>query len=153
MTNQNIPHIVIIGGGFGGMETAKRLAKAPVQITLIERHNYHLFQPLLYQIAIAGLVPSQIAYPLRTIFRRQKNLTFQMGEVSAIDFDARYIRTNGSVIAYDYLVLAIGGEANFFGLKAVEENSFQLKSIETATSTRNHLLKMFEQASREVDHD
>ncbi len=147
------PHIVIVGAGFGGMETAQRLANAPVEITLIDRQNYHLFQPLLYQVAIAGLVPSQIAYPLRTIFRKQKNLTFQMGEVTSIDFNARYIRSNGSVIAYDYLVLAVGGQTNFFGLNAVEENGFQLKSIEDATGTRNHLLRMFERASREVDPD
>ncbi|MBN2118733.1 MAG: NAD(P)/FAD-dependent oxidoreductase [Anaerolineales bacterium] len=153
MKTDKLPRVVIVGAGFGGLKTAQKLAHAPVQITLIDRYNYHLFQPLLYQIAIAGLVPSQIAYPLRTIFRRQKNLTFQMGEISAVDFDARYVRTNGSVIAYDYLVLAVGGEANFFGLRAVEENSFQLKSIESATSTRNHLLRMFERASREADPD
>ncbi len=153
MKTEKLPHVVIVGAGFGGLETAQRLAHSPVQITLIDRHNYHLFQPLLYQIAIAGLVPSQIAYPLRTIFRHQKNLTFQMSEVTSIDFDARYVRTNGSVIAYDYLVLAIGGQTNFFGLNAVEENGFQLKSIESATSTRNHLLRMFEQANREVDPD
>ncbi|HEX2995931.1 MAG TPA: NAD(P)/FAD-dependent oxidoreductase [Anaerolineales bacterium] len=151
MNTEKLPRVVIVGAGFGGLMTAQKLAGTPVQITLIDRQNYHLFQPLLYQIAIAGLVPSQIAYPLRTIFRRQKNLTFQMGEVTAIDLEARYIRTNGSVIAYDYLVLSVGGEANFYGLKTVEENSFQLKSIETATGTRNHLLRMFEQASREVD--
>lgn len=108
---------------------------------------------MLYQIAVAGLIPSQIAYPLRTIFRRQKNLTFQLGEVTSIDFEARYIRTNGSVIAYDYLVLAVGGQTNFFGLNTVEENSFQLKSIESATSTRNHLLSMLERACREVDSE
>jgi len=151
MKPEKLPHIVIVGAGFGGLETAQKLAHAPVQITLIDRHNYHLFQPLLYQIAIAGLVPSQIAYPLRTIFRRQKNLTFQMSEVTSIDFNARYIRTNGSVIAYDYLVLAIGGQTNFFGVTGAEENGFQLKSIESATGTRNHLLRMLEQASREVD--
>jgi NADH dehydrogenase len=150
---EHIPHVVIVGAGFGGLETAQKLAHAPVRITLLDRHNYHLFQPLLYQIAIAGLVPSQIAYPLRTIFRHQKNLTFQMGEVTSIDFNSRYIRTNGSVIAYDYLVLAIGGQTNFFGMKAVEENGFQLKSIEDATGTRNHLLRVFEQASREIDPD
>ncbi len=153
MKTETHPHIVIVGAGFGGMETAQRLANAPVEITLIDRQNYHLFQPLLYQVAIAGLVPSQIAYPLRTIFRKQKNLTFQMGEVTSIDFNARYIRSNGSVIAYDYLVLAVGGQTNFFGLNAVEENGFQLKSIEDATGTRNHLLRMFERASREVDPD
>src|SRR5215210_4578174 len=153
MKPETLPHVVIIGAGFGGLETSQKLAHAPVQITLIDRHNYHLFQPLLYQIAIAGLVPSQIAYPLRTIFRHYKNLTFQMGEVASIDFDARYVRSNGSVIAYDYLVLAVGGQTNFFGLNAVEENGFQLKSIESATGTRNHLLRMFERASREIDPD
>ena len=151
MNTNKLPHVVIVGAGFGGMEAAKKLANAPVQITLIDRQNYHLFQPLLYQVAIAGLVPSQIAYPLRTIFRRQKNLTFQMGEVTSIDLNSQYVRTNGSVIAYDYLILAIGGQTNFFGLNAVEENGFQLKSIEDATGTRNHLLRMFERASREVD--
>jgi NADH dehydrogenase len=147
------PHVVIVGAGFGGMETAQKLRNAPIQITLIDRQNYHLFQPLLYQVAIAGLVPSQIAYPLRTIFRKQKNLTFQMGEVTSIDFEARYVHSNGSVIAYDYLVLAVGGQTNFFGLQGVKDNGFQLKSIEDATGTRNHLLRMFERASREVDPD
>ena len=153
MKTEHLPHVVIVGAGFGGLETAQRLRNAPVRITLIDRQNYHLFQPLLYQVAIAGLVPSQIAYPLRTIFRKQKNLTFQMGEVTSVDFDGRYVRSNGSVIAFDYLVLAVGGQTNFFGLNAVEENGFQLKSIEDATGTRNHLLRMFERASREVDPD
>src|SRR6186713_1849530 len=116
MNIQKVPHVVIIGAGFGGLQATQKLAGAPVRITVIDRHNYHLFQPLLYQVAIAGLVPSQIAYPLRSIFRHQKNLTFQMGEVTSIDFNARYVRTNGSVIAYDYLVLAIGGRTNFFGV-------------------------------------
>ena len=153
MNIKTLPHVVIIGAGFGGMEVARKLAKAPVRITLIDKHNYHLFQPLLYQVAIAGLVPSQIAYPLRTIFRRQKNIAFQMGEVTAIDFDDRYVKTNGSVIAYDYLVLAVGGQTNFFGNQSVEQNGFQLKSVESAVAVRNHLLKIFEQASREVDMD
>ena len=151
MKTQELPHVVILGGGFGGLTAARKLRGAPVRITLIDRHNYHLFQPLLYKVAIAGLVPAQIAYPLRTIFRHQTNLSFQMGEVTSIDFNARYVRTNGSVIAYDYLVLAIGGQTNFFGLQAVQEHGFQLKSVEDATGTRNHLLKMFEKASREVD--
>lgn len=153
MNTQKLPHVVIVGAGFGGMEAARRLANAPVQITLIDRHNYHLFQPLLYQVAIAGLVPSQIAYPVRTIFRRQKNLTFQMGEVTSIDFESCYIKMDGSIMAYDYLVLAVGGQTNFFGMSAVERNSIQLKGIESAVSARNHLLEVFEKASREVDAD
>jgi NADH dehydrogenase len=151
MNPQKLPHILIVGAGFGGLEAAQRLAKAPVRITLIDRQNYHLFQPLLYQVAIAGLVPSQIAYPLRTIFRRQRNLTFQMGEVTAIDFDSRYVKLDGSVIAYDYLILAVGGRTNFFGMPALEQNAFQVKDVESAVVTRNHLLGTFEQASREAD--
>jgi len=151
MNIQKLPHVVIIGAGFGGLEAARKLRKASVQITIIDRHNYHLFQPLLYQVAIAGLVPSQIAYPLRTIFRRQKNVNFQMGEVSSIDFGSRYVKADGSVIAYDYLILAVGGQTNFYGLHAVEQNGFQLKSVESAVNTRNHLLGILEEASREVD--
>ncbi len=153
MNAQVTPHVVIIGAGFGGMEAARKLANAPVRITLINRENYHLFQPLLYQVAIAGLVPSQIAYPVRTIFRHQENLSFQMGEVTAIDFDAKFVKMDGSVLAYDYLILAIGGQTNFFKLQTVEENGYQLKNIESAVETRNHLLEMFERASREPDPD
>ncbi len=151
MKTTNLPHIVIVGAGFAGLETARGLANARVRITLIDKQNHHLFQPLLYQVAIAGLLPSQIAYPVRTIFRSQKNLTFQMGEVTAIDFDAKYIKLDGSVIAYDYHVLAVGGRTNFFGFDSLEKQGFQLKDIETAVKTRNHLLSMFERASHEAD--
>lgn len=145
------PHIVIVGAGFGGLEAAQRLSKAPVRITLVDKHNYHLFQPLLYQVAIAGLVPSQIAYPVRTIFRDQANLEFRLGEVTHIDFDAQFIQLDGSVIAYDTLILAVGGRTDFFGMNSLREHSLQLKDVESAIDTRNHLLKMFELASREVD--
>ncbi len=130
---------------------ALQLRDAPVRITLIDRQNYHLFQPLLYQVAIAGLLPSQIAYPLRTIFRKQKNITFQLGEVTGINLKERYVRMNGSVIAYDYLVIAVGAETNFFGMDSIQQDGFQVKNIQKAVSTRNHLLRMFEQASREAD--
>src|SRR5512142_2429104 len=153
MNAKATPHVVIIGAGFGGMEAARKLAHAPVRITLINRENYHLFQPLLYQVAIAGLVPSQIAYPVRTIFRHQKNFTFQMGEVTDINFDEKFVKLDGSVIAYDYLILAIGGETNFYKLSSIEQNAHQLKNVDSAVDTRNHLLSMFEKASREPDPD
>ncbi|MBI5953562.1 MAG: NAD(P)/FAD-dependent oxidoreductase [Chloroflexi bacterium] len=151
MNTNHLPHIVIVGAGFAGLEAARGLANAPVRITLIDKNNHHLFQPLLYQVAIAGLLPSQIAQPVRTIFRKQKNLTFQMGEVSAIDFDEKYVKLNGSVIAYDYLVVAVGGRTNFFGFDTIEKDGFQLKDLETAVRTRNHMLDMFEEASHEAD--
>lgn len=151
MNIQKTPHVVIVGAGFGGLQAAQRLANVPVRITIIDRHNYHLFQPLLYQVAIAGLVPSQIAYPLRWIFRRQKNIDFKMVEVSSIDFENCYVKANGSVIAYDYLILAVGGQTNFYGMEEVEHHGFQLKNVESAVETRNHLLRMFEEASREAD--
>ena len=151
MNTKQKPHIVIIGAGFAGLETARGLANAPVRITLIDKNNHHLFQPLLYQVAIAGLLPSQIAQPVRTIFRKQKNLAFQMGEVTEINLNEKFIRLNGSVIAYDYLVIAAGARTNFFGFDALEKHGLQLKDLETAVTTRNHLLSMFEQASHEGD--
>jgi NADH dehydrogenase len=146
-----LPHVVIVGAGFGGLEAARRLARAPVRITLIDRRNYHLFQPLLYQVAIAGLAPAQIAYPVRPIFRRQKNLTFVMGEVTGVDFEKRYIKMNGSFLAYDSLIVAVGGQTNFFGLHSIESHALQLKDIDSAVQARNHLLEMFEHAAREPD--
>ena len=151
MNTKQKPHVVIIGAGFAGLETARGLANSPVQITLIDKNNHHLFQPLLYQVAIAGLLPSQIAQPVRTIFRKQKNLAFQMGEVTEINLNEKFVKMNGSVIAYDYLVIAAGARTNFFGFDTLEKHGLQLKDLETAVTTRNHLLSMFEQASHEAD--
>ena len=120
----NTPEVVIPGAGFGGLNVARSLVKTPVHITLIDRQKYHLFQPLLYLVAIACLLPSEIAYPLRTIYRQWKNLTVPMGEVAGIDFEQRYERLNGSVIAYDDLVVARGAETNFFGMETVPGKTY-----------------------------
>ncbi|HBA92383.1 MAG TPA: FAD-dependent oxidoreductase, partial [Anaerolineaceae bacterium] len=137
-SKQNLKHVVIVGGGFGGLRAARRLAKAPVCITLIDRNNYHLFQPLLYQVATAGVSPTDVAYPLRSIFRRQKNLVYQMAEVTRVDLNNRRLETTNGSLDYDYLILAVGGETNYFGLESVAVNAFGLKGLEDASPIRDH---------------
>ena len=148
---QNIPHVVIIGAGFGGLHAALSLKNAPVRVTVVDRNNYHLFQPLLYQVATAGISPEEIAYPMRAILRRQKNADFRLAEVVEVNLpEKRLITTNGE-LDYDYLILAAGGETNTFGIQSVAEHGFGLKSIADATAIRTHLLKMFELAMNEPD--
>jgi NADH dehydrogenase len=151
MASTTLPHVVIVGAGFGGLEAARKLAKAPVRVTLIDRNNYHLFQPLLYQVAIAGLSPAQIAHPVRAILRRQRNLRFLMGEVTSVDFAAHKVTLDHTALAYDYLILAAGGRTNFFGLERVEQQGLPLKDIDDAVTIRNHLLSKFEESNREPD--
>ncbi|MEX2155211.1 MAG: NAD(P)/FAD-dependent oxidoreductase [Gemmatimonadales bacterium] len=145
------PTVVIVGAGFGGLRVARALRRAPVQVVLLDRNNYHLFQPLLYQVATAGLEPEQIAKPVRAILRGQKNFDFRMVEVTGGDVAARRLDTNFGPIAYDYLVLAPGGETNFFGLEAVARHALGLKDIGDGVSIRNHVLTCFEQAMLEAD--
>src|ERR1700719_4589042 len=109
------PHVVIVGAGFGGLEAAKTLGRAPVAITLIDRQNYHCFQPLLYQVATAALSPAEVAWPIRHILRRQQNATVWMAEVSGIDLAGRCIQTSAGPISYDYLVIATGATHSYFG--------------------------------------
>lgn len=149
--SNSIQHVVIIGAGFGGLRAAKTLAKTNVRITLIDRNNYHLFQPLLYQVATAGLAPNEIAYPLRGILRRQSNLTFKMTEVKEINLDKRQIYCNQEVINFDYLIVAAGSETNYFGNTELAGKSFGLKDIQEAEAIRNHILTQFEQAALEND--
>jgi NADH:ubiquinone reductase (H+-translocating) len=143
--------VVVVGAGFGGLRVARTLRRAPVQIVLLDRNNYHLFQPLLYQVATAGLEPEQIAKPVRAILRGQKNFDFRMVEVGGVDFAQRAVNTTAGPIAYDYLVLAHGGETNFFGLDAVARYGLGLKDIPDAVAIRNHVLSCFEQAMLEPD--
>jgi len=145
------PTVVVVGAGFGGLRVARALRRAPVQVVLLDRNNYHLFQPLLYQVATAGLEPEQIAKPVRAILRGQANLDFRMVEVTGADLATRRLETSAGSVSYDHLVLALGGETNFFGLDSVARHGFGLKDVNEAVAIRNHVLTCFEQAMLEPD--
>lgn len=148
---KNTPHIVIIGAGFGGMHAAKMLAGKPVRVTLIDKRNYHLFQPLLYQVATAGISPHEIAYPVRAIFQKQKNFTFLMSRVTRVDFASQTVFTEQNTLEYDYLIIAAGASVNFFGNESLEKNALSLKDVSDAVLMRNHVLRTFELAALEQD--
>jgi len=140
------PRVVIVGGGFGGINLAKQLKKTPVQVVLLDRNNYHLFQPLLYQVSTAGLEPDSIAFPLRGIFGRQKNFHFRMAEVRGVRPEEHILETGIGNIRYDYLVLATGSNTNFFGNKLIEEHAIGMKSLIEAVQIRNYVIKQFEES-------
>jgi len=150
MTSQSIPRIVIVGAGFGGLNAARTLAKAPVKITLIDRRNYHTFQPLLYQVATAGLSPGEIAAPVRSIFRGYKNVEVLMAEVTGFDLERRVVETSDAEIPYDYLIVAAGASHAYFGHDDWEPFAPGLKTIEDALEIRRRVLLAFELAEREA---
>lgn len=145
------PKVLILGAGFAGLNVARRLAKTAVDITLIDKNNYHLFQPLLYQVAAAYLDPGQIAKPIRGIFQKQANLTVKMTEVTDIRFENRMVITKDREFKYDYLIIAVGGKTNYFEMKGVREKGFSLKTLGDAVEIRNHILSSFEKAMLEED--
>jgi NADH dehydrogenase len=143
---QQRPHVVIVGAGFGGLEAAKTLGRAPVAITLLDRQNYHCFQPLLYQVATAALSPAEVAWPIRHILRRQQNATVLMAEVNGIDAAARLVKTTAGDFPFDFLVVATGARESYFGHDEWIAFAPGLKRIEDATRIRRSLLSAFEQA-------
>src|SRR5204862_5740293 len=147
------PRVVIVGAGFGGLRAARALRKAPVDAVLVDRHNYHLIQPLLYQVATAGLEPEQIARPVRAILRRQTNADFRLADVTGLDVGRRELATAPGPVHYDYLVLAVGGDTNFFGLNSVRRHGFALKDLPDALGIRHQVLRSFERAVLEPDAD
>ena len=145
------PRVVVLGAGFGGLRVARALGGKPVDVTLIDQNNYHLFQPLLYQVATSTLSPDSIAYPVRGALQDKRNQHFQLGTVQSVDLAARQVVTGSAVTPYDYLVIAVGGQTNFFGIESVEQHSFGIKDLQDATAIRNHLLRQFESAVLEPD--
>jgi NADH:ubiquinone reductase (H+-translocating) len=143
--------VVIVGGGFGGIEAAKALEGAPLDITLVDRANYHLFQPLLYQVAMAGLSPAEIASPIRGILAEQKNVRVVLGTVTHVDLERREVVVGQDAVGYDWLILAVGARTSYFGHDEWEIHAPGLKHIEDALEIRRRVLLAFERAEREPD--
>src|SRR5215467_706683 len=143
----NYPHVVIVGAGFGGLGVAEQLAHVPVEVTLIDRHNYHTFQPLLYQVATSLLNAEDVGAPVRGMFRHQENVNFHLATVTSIDVPGRKIKVDDSrEITFDYLVLAGGATVNFFGTPGAAEHAFPLYTLMNAVKLRNQVMRQFEAA-------
>jgi NADH:ubiquinone reductase (H+-translocating) len=152
--------VVVIGGGFGGLQAVSKLARAPVDITLIDRRNFHLFQPLTYQVATGALSPEEVAYPLRAIFKRRRNVRVLLGEVKRIDLEGRTVRVEPGVgesgpltIPYDTLIAAGGSRYSYFGHDEWETYAHEVKSLESAVAVRAQILSAFEAAELETDEE
>jgi NADH dehydrogenase len=145
------PRVVIVGAGFGGLFAAQALKRAPVDVTIVDRHNYHLFQPLLYQVATAGLPPSDIAWPIRSILHGQRNATVLLGEVVGVDRAARRVLLHDRALEFDWLIVATGSTHSYFGHDEWQPFAPGLKSIDDATAIRRRILRAFEAAEMEPD--
>src|SRR5947207_5495780 len=149
--HENRPRIVVVGAGFGGLEAARNLAKLPAQITPIDRKNHHTFQPLLYQVATAGISPGEIAAPIRWILRGRKNVAVLLDEVTGFDLQRKIVHLSDLEIPYDYLIVAAGARHSYFGHEEWEPLAPGLKTVEDALEIRRRVLLAFEMAEREPD--
>jgi NADH dehydrogenase FAD-containing subunit len=145
------PQVIIVGAGFGGLTAARALKRATVDITLVDRRNHHLSQPLLYQVAAAGLSPAEIAWPIRRLFRRQPNVRVLLGEVTGVDRERKLVRIGARSLLYDMLIVATGASHAYFGHDGWAPHAPGLKSIEDATEIRRRILLAFERAEMESD--
>ncbi|NRA51454.1 MAG: FAD-dependent oxidoreductase, partial [Phaeodactylibacter sp.] len=154
----NIPEtgqerIVIVGGGFGGLTLARELKKQDYQVVLIDKNNYHQFQPLFYQVAMSGLEPSSIVFPFRKAFQGEKNIYIRVTEVESVDTEKKQLQTSLGICNYDYLVLAIGADTNFFGNEEIASKAIPMKSVSEALYLRNRILTDYETALSVTDYD
>ncbi|MFT4850082.1 MAG: NADH dehydrogenase, partial [Sediminicola sp.] len=140
------PRIVIIGGGFAGISLAKKLSKQEVQVVLLDKHNYHTFQPLLYQVSTGGLEPDSIAYPIRKILKNFPNFHFRLANVEEIKAENKKVLTDIGELKFDYLVVASGSETNYFGNSEIEKYSMAMKTIPQSLNLRSLILENFEEA-------
>src|SRR5258708_10840042 len=144
LENSKRQRIVIIGAGFAGLTIARDLNDTNYEVFLIDRHNYHQFQPLMYQVATARLEPSSISFPLRKIFQHTKNVTIRIAEVQRVDTDKKVLYTSVGEISYDRLIISLGCTTNYFGNSGIQSNSFPMKSVPNAMALRNRILQTFE---------
>ena len=145
------PHVVIVGGGFGGLAAARALRGAPIRVTLLDRNNYHVFQPLLYQVATAGLSPGDIASPIRWILRNHRNVQVLLADVVSVDVERKMLQLADGTLAYDYVILATGASHSYFGHDEWEAAAPGLKTMEDALRMRRQMLLAFELAERTDD--
>lgn len=150
-TRINIPEsplerVVIVGGGFGGVQLARKLAKSDFQVVLIDKNNYHQFQPLFYQVAMAGLEPSSIVFPFRKLFQGRENMFIRMAEVTHVDTEAKQLQTPLGHCNYDHLIVATGADTNYYGNEELQKNTLPMKSVVEALQLRNHILDDYEDA-------
>ena len=146
LPNSQYPRIVIIGAGFAGLRLAKKLANKPFQIVLIDRNNFHQFQPLFYQVATAGLAPSAISFPIRKVFHSANNVIFRLASVEYIDTNKKTIQTSVGEIAFDKLVIAVGADTNYFNNSQIEQHALPMKSVQESLQMRNRILECMEAA-------
>lgn len=149
----NLPRVVVIGGGFAGLNLVKKLRKLPIQLVMINKHNYHAFQPLLYQVSTSGIEPDSIAYPLRMFIKKQKNFYFRLADVSEVNPEEKIIKSDIGDLSYDYLIINTGTKTNYFGNDEIEKHAMPMKTIPQALNLRSLILQNFERSTVVPDEE